>query len=199
MEEVFKEIKGYEGAYQISNLGRVRSFLHWDRDGLDDRFLQPFNNRLGYPMVYLYTDGKPRCKKIHRLVAEAFLDNPENHPHVNHKDKDKGNYILSNLEFCTVSYNLKHSYANGRIPAWTGKKFSDEHKKKLSDMRGLSGNSRAKKAIDLSTLIIYGCGKEAAIARDIPYNTLKNELSKPKNKYKIVWLSVYETMIKEAV
>jgi len=83
--ETFKDIKGYEGSYQVSNLGHVKSFLHWDRDGKENRILKPFNNKDGYPMVYLYTNGKPMCKKVHRLIAEAFIPNPENYPHINLK------------------------------------------------------------------------------------------------------------------
>ena len=133
LTEIFKDVKDYEGAYQISNFGSVRSFLHWDGDGKSERILTPFNNRLGYPMVYLYSDGKPMCKKVHRLVAEAFLENPENHPHINHKDSNRANYHVSNLEFCSVSYNMLHAYrSGGRVGAWTGKKMSAEHRQKMS-------------------------------------------------------------------
>lgn len=96
MDEIWKDIEGYEGLYQVSNLGNVKSV----KNGL----LKPGNSR-GYRRVTIYDNGKPHSFTIHRLVAKAFIPNPENLPCVNHKDENKHNNCYTNLEWCTVSYN----------------------------------------------------------------------------------------------
>lgn len=74
MEEIWKNIKGYEDIYQVSNLGRVKRVE-------TDRVLQPYRNKGGYLLVYLYKNGKRKNHRIHRLVAQAFIPNPENKQH----------------------------------------------------------------------------------------------------------------------
>ena len=98
MIEIFKDIKGYEGKYQISNLGNVYSCNKRD-------LLIPDTNKDGYFRYHLYKDGK--CKKClaHRLVAEAFIPNPDNLECVNHIDENKTNNCVDNLEWCTKLYN----------------------------------------------------------------------------------------------
>ena len=107
MEEIWKDIKGYEGLYQVSNLGRVKS-LKFGKE----RILKPGRKKIGYLIVLLY-DNNGICKwfRIHRLVAEAFIPNPNNLPEVNHKDEDKSNNRVSNLEWCTRQYNNEYSKA----------------------------------------------------------------------------------------
>lgn len=99
MEE-WKDIEGYEGLYQVSNYGRVKS-LWFGRE----KILKGGKNARGYLVVGLWKDGKRVMKKVHRLVAEAFLENPQNLLEVNHKDEDKTNNSVSNLEFCDRKYN----------------------------------------------------------------------------------------------
>ena len=103
-QEQWKAIKGFE-EYQISTDGRVKA-----RSG---KILAPNDNGFGYLHVHLMKDGKPHAKKIHRLVAEAFIDNPEQKPQVNHIDGNKANNSLDNLEWTTCSENMKHACANG--------------------------------------------------------------------------------------
>lgn len=103
MNEIWKDVKGYEGKYQVSNMGRVKSLL-----GGKPAILIPQKQNAGYLYVLLYNNGFPECKLIHRLVCEAFLPNPDNLPQVNHKDEDKTNNVLSNLEYCSASYNCKY-------------------------------------------------------------------------------------------
>lgn len=137
--EVWKDIIGFEGMYQISNFGRVKS-------------LPKYTYSRGYPQLRkekvlkpCYT-GKNRCYatvrlndgkgyKIHRLVAQAFIPNPNNLPMVNHKDENTFNNNVDNLEWCTNKYNVKYS----------AKPLSDEHKRKIGD--GNRGKKRNDKQI----------------------------------------------------
>ena len=102
MEE-WKDIKGYEHKYQISNYGNVKS-LDYHRTG-ESKLLSPVLKKTGYYQVNLYLNGQYCSKRIHKLVAEAFLENPDNLPVVNHIDGDKTNNHVSNLEWCTISHN----------------------------------------------------------------------------------------------
>lgn len=93
-----KDIKGYEGLYAITSCGKVWSYY-------GNRFLKPHSHNCGYLTVELSKNGKRKVCLIHRLVAEAYLLNPDNLPHVNHRDENKFNNCLNNLEFCSVLYN----------------------------------------------------------------------------------------------
>ena len=99
MEEIWKDIQGYEGKYQVSNLGRVKS-LNYHRTGKEG-FIKMYDNNHGYLRVSL--NGK--TFSVHRLVSHAFIDNPNNLPQVNHIDENKYNNCVSNLEWCDSKYN----------------------------------------------------------------------------------------------
>ena len=109
MEE-WLNISGYEGLYQVSNLGRVRSFKSGKWQTLKNRL-----TRWGYYLVTLYKDGKATNKWVHRLVAQAFIPNPDNLPQVNHKDEDKLNNAASNLEWCDSKYNNNYGTKKERL------------------------------------------------------------------------------------
>ena len=102
--EEWKPIPGYEGKYEISNWGRVRSNSQKSKG----RILVPVPQQSGYYRVNLYKDSKVKTPTIHRIVAEVFLSNPNNYPEVNHKDEDKGNNYVENLEWCTHAYNSSY-------------------------------------------------------------------------------------------
>ena len=106
MTEIWKDIPGYEGLYQVSNLGQVRS-LNYNHTGRPE-LLSQGNNGDGYKHVILYKNNSHRKGKIHRLVAEAFLENPKKLPCVNHKDENKSNNCVDNLEWCTHKYNSNY-------------------------------------------------------------------------------------------
>jgi hypothetical protein len=113
--EIWKEIKGYEGLYQVSNYGRIKSLSHINYLG---RLRQEciLGSRLsdrGYHTAVLYNNGKPKSFRVHQLVAKAFIDNPFNKPHVNHLDGIKSNNFIDNLEWVTISENQKHAFKNG--------------------------------------------------------------------------------------
>lgn len=106
-QKIWKPIKGYEGLYEVSNIGKVRSlnYLHTGRV----KELKAMKSTKGYSQVSLWKDGKPQIRLIHRLVAEAFIPNPERLPCVNHRDEVKTNNTVSNLEWCTKKYNNEYS------------------------------------------------------------------------------------------
>ena len=107
-KEIWKDIKNYEGLYQVSNLGRVKSLYY-------NKILQNAVQKDGYFQVSLSKNGIQKMYLVHRLVAEAFLPNPHNYLCVNHKDEDKSNNIYTNLEWCDVKYNANYGTRNKRI------------------------------------------------------------------------------------
>lgn len=111
--EVWKDVAGYEGYYKVSNQGNVYSVERIIRGkkygGL---VLKPIYNKDGYVRVYLYENGIMQTKSIHRLVAEAFIPNPNNYLEINHKDEDKTNNYVENLEWCTREHNINHGTRN---------------------------------------------------------------------------------------
>ena len=130
-EEIWKDIEGFEGLYQVSNLGRVKS-LNYKRTG-KEKIMKGVDDGRGYLILSLYREGKGKTCKIHKLVAQAFLENPNSLPEVNHKDEDKTNNKVENLEWCTRAYNLTY---NGRAEKvgkkLRGRKLTEEHIKKIS-------------------------------------------------------------------
>lgn len=121
--EIYKDIEGYEGLYQISNLGNVKSLerkvIKGNGNGglyiLPERILKPGKGGNGYYLVVLSKDGKHKNKMIHRLVAEAFIPNPDQLQYINHKDENPANNIVENLEWCTPKYNCNYGRRNEKI------------------------------------------------------------------------------------
>jgi len=108
MSEIWKDIRGFEGRYQISNKGRVKN-------AKTGTILKPYLRKNGYLYVRPYKDGKNHDKSVHGLVAEAFITNPHNYSEVNHKDENKTNNDVSNLEWCNHSHNINHGTRNKRV------------------------------------------------------------------------------------
>ena len=107
MEEIWKDIDGFEGLYQVSNFGNVMS-LNYGNRGYAKK-LTPKCNNSGRLWVELLKGGKRKCMLVHRLVALAFIPNPNNFPQINHKDENPKNNFAFNLEWCTQSYNNNYS------------------------------------------------------------------------------------------
>lgn len=122
MQEIWKDVVGYEGYYQISNKGNLRSVTRIIDHGIQGKLRKVngktkklMQNRLGYKMVRLYKNGKGENFKIHRLVATAFIPNPNNLPEVNHIDCNPSNNIVENLEWVSHRDNMIHAGKNGRL------------------------------------------------------------------------------------
>lgn len=124
--EVWKDIEGYEGFYQVSNYGRVKSLdriVQMRRGGktldmhIKERIRRQVKSRDGYYGVQLIKGCKEKTIKVHRLVAVAFLDNPDGLPEVNHIDGNKENNRVENLEWCTHGHNIRHAIRTGLIKA----------------------------------------------------------------------------------
>lgn len=110
-EEVWEDVKGYEGYYQVSNIGRVKSLT---RKYTKERILK-HNIRNGYKAVILCVEGKPKNVSVHRLVATAFIDNSNNYPVINHIDGNRTNNEMCNLEWCTQSHNVTSAIESGAV------------------------------------------------------------------------------------
>lgn len=106
-QEQWKPIEGTDGKYEVSDCGRVRT--NGQRPGL----LTLTKQKSGYLYAMIVIDGKSCNRRVHRLVAQHYLPNPNNMLEVNHKDGDKEHNYLSNLEWCTRSHNVKHAFATG--------------------------------------------------------------------------------------
>lgn len=126
--EVYKEIAGFEGKYLVSNLGRVKSIVPYA--GTHERILKQYlNPNTGYMFVCL-ANGKKivngtqrtayKIRDVHRLVAETFLDNPASLPCVNHKDENKQNNSVDNLEWCTAKYNSNYGHCREKMSKKVG-------------------------------------------------------------------------------
>lgn len=130
--ELWKDIKGYEGLYQVSNMGRVKSLdrtvalKSGSKRIIRGRILKPSLKDNGYLQVILYNNSDKRKNfYVHRLVCEAFYENPEDKPCVNHIDEDKTNNTASNLEWCTYKENSNHGTRTARTSKPVGQYSTD--------------------------------------------------------------------------
>lgn len=124
LNEYWKDVNNYEGLYQVSNLGRIRSldrvvkqknrFNNYQNVLYKGRVLKPQKQKNGYYIIGLHKNNKTERKLLHRLVAETFTENPNNYKYINHKDSNIYNNSVNNLEWCTQSYNIKYAYETGR-------------------------------------------------------------------------------------
>ena len=128
MKEIWKTIEGFEGLYEVSNLGRVRSLDRVRKAGygstanIKGKILAPQNiNNRKYLTVNLYRNEIGKHYLVHRLVANAFIPNPNNLPEVNHKDENPSNNNVSNLEWCDRKYNNLYGTATERRSRTRGK------------------------------------------------------------------------------
>ena len=107
--EQWKDIKGYEGLYQVSNLGNVKALKKRAGKSIrNEKLLKTYIDKYGYVYTILCKNNKTHLATIHRLIAEAFIPNPNNLPQINHKDENKQNNNIDNLEWCTCKYNINY-------------------------------------------------------------------------------------------
>lgn len=153
--EIWKDVVGYEGYYQISNLGRVKTIA---RHNAKERIKKP-QNRCGYKAVRLFKcliENKGVYFSIHRLLAIHFIPNPENKPQVNHINGDKADYRIENLEWCTASENTIHAVKTGLRKTAVGATYkrSNLTDQNIIEIRELKGKMTHKEIAD-----IYGIGQ----------------------------------------
>lgn len=121
MNEIWKEIKGYEGRYEVSNLGNVRAIekVIRCRENVNRTAYGHIKKKtvlkIGYEALNLWKDGKAKLEYVHRLVAEAFIPNDQNLPVVNHLDGNKANNNVNNLEWCTTKKNIQHAFETNLV------------------------------------------------------------------------------------
>jgi hypothetical protein len=180
--EIFKDIIGYEGYYQVSNLGNVKSLKRtaliggFGKRTVRERILKILNGGVGYQRVHLCKDKNINKFFSHRLVAIAFIPNPENKKTVNHIDGNPANNCVSNLEWATQSENNYHAFRTGL------KKTSPEHKERLR-------LAKCRKVINTETGAIYLSIIEASESIGINPITLGAQLrGANKNKTKLKYL-----------
>lgn len=174
--EIWKDVPNYEGLYQVSNYGRLKSleksvkfYSGYAKKKCERKYPERIicKNHIanGYLQLELYKNGKAKKIKMHRLVAETFIPNPNNYPCVNHKDENKLNNCVDNLEWCTYSYN--NSYNNCHI------------------RRGKTQKGKSK------TLITYN-GETKTISEwakiyNISYYAMRYRIKKYKDKYEMIF------------
>jgi hypothetical protein len=146
MKEVWKDIVGYEGSYQISNKGRVKSLkrIIYRSDGVKQSYggllKTQYKSKRGYMISSLCKNGKSQKSKIHRLIAIHFIPNPDNKPKINHIDGNKLNNNLDNLEWCTDMENSQHAWKTGLIDNKGSKNgMSKLTKSEVLNIRNLKG------------------------------------------------------------
>jgi hypothetical protein len=177
LQEIWKDIPNdFEGYYQASSLGRVRS-LHNGRVTI--MRVQP--DKRGYQKIKLQKEGKMLTTGVHRLVALAFHPNPHNLPEVNHKDGVTNNNKPSNLEWCTQQANVDHKmnvlFTDDKRRAFAEKMRDPERCRKIGDACRGSKNGFAKKVVDTATGQVFGCVGDAAQKYGYTYSQLKQWLN----------------------
>lgn len=146
MREEWRDIKGWEGYYQVSNLGNIKSLERkvWCGRGrgyckiVPEKILKAWKNNCGYLWVVLCKEGSRKNYYVHQLVGNAFLSNPQGYKELNHKDENKENNCANNLEWCSKSYNNNYGTRNKRVAGkLRGRKLSEEHIRKIAEKKSI--------------------------------------------------------------
>lgn len=191
LEEEWVDITDYEGCYQISTKGQIKScnrYVGHNYGGLrliKSRILTQSINSSGYKKVRLSKDGIGANFYVHRLIAEHFIDNPQNKPEVNHKDGNKLNNNISNLEWVTEQENTQHAHDNGLAEISGYNKFKVSQKaRKLTDEQVKEIREKYQNGISIKELTQEYNIKHNSIICNIVHNKLYNEI---KLSHKDIW------------
>lgn len=184
--EIWKDVPGYVGFYQVSNVGRVKSVQRLDANNhiVKEKILKQFNRGTGYKFVVLYKDG-PHNLNVHRLVALAFIPNPAGLPQINHKNENKTDNRFENLEWCTPKYNANYGTVKKRI--------SNSRKQSILCKQDAEKRKRPVLQFDLCGKLIarYSSISEAKIAFGVSRNngTINGCLKgQTKTAYNFIWI-----------
>lgn len=168
MKEIWKDIKNYEGFYQISNLGNVRSLDRIKKSKIKNNNYTKSNGKIikktvlntGYEQVHLSKYGISKKKQVHRLVAEAFLKNPNNYKEINHKDENPLNNCVNNIEWCDRKYNINYGTRTQRAMKKLSKKINmyDLNNNFIREFNGINEASRLMN-ISANTICLCCQGK----------------------------------------
>lgn len=134
MQEIWKDIEGYEGLYQVSNLGRTKSLKR--KFVKEEKILTYTKNKKGYLQVSLTKNGKTKTERVNRLVAKTFIPNPKNLPQVNHIDGNKLDNSIENLEWCDCKYNINEAWKIGLNKKRFGRENNRSRKVEQYDLNG---------------------------------------------------------------
>lgn len=173
--EIWKDVEGYEGFYMVSSKANIKRLAITDTTGRGyykkpELIIKQHINKFGYMNIRLSKNGIQSNIKVHRIVAMAFIDNPENKPFINHIDGNKKNNDVNNLEWCTQSENIVHAYKAGLMMSRSG--FNHHYSRFI---------------LNKSTGIFYGSVTEAALAHCIKPDTLRSMIiGRIKNRTDIV-------------
>lgn len=190
---IWKDVEGYENLYQVSNDGLVRT----SHKGLWE-ILSAGKTKHGYYNVLLHKDGKRKNERVHRLVAKAFIPNPNNYPYINHKDENPSNNHVDNLEWCTAEYNINYGTCKERIGDSNSKpilkydlegNFICEYKS-MSEAERIEGINHATISISCSGRVSYQCGYIWIYKGD--ENTIQERVQRVKRVYKPRKVAMYD-------
>lgn len=169
--ELWKDVKGYEGFYQVSNEGKVRCLKYWNHITKDwssvNRYVKPTDNGNGYKIVGLSVHGIRKNHYVHRMVAEAFLVHPYGKDYVNHIDHNRGNNNVENLEWCTQKENVLHS-----VPRM--KAFKNHKENKSGERYIIARGEKFRVIIKQKEYGLFKDLKEAIKRRDYILQTMFN-------------------------
>lgn len=169
MIKEWKEIDGFEGLYMISNFGEVKS-MNYRGHGYE-KIMAERKDKRGYVCACLSKGKKQTYIRVHRLVASAFIPNPNSLTEVNHKDENKSNNNVNNLEWCDRKYNCNYGdRTDNWIKSRSGWKHSDEAKRSFSENRR-RGNHKLAKKVECDG-IQYECIKDLSEAIGVKYGTI---------------------------
>lgn len=146
--ENWKPISGYEGIYEVSDLGHIKR-IKPEASTYVGKILAGGLDEDGYRVLLLYKNGKRRMFKAHRLVAQAFVPNPSNLPQVNHKNTNKIDNRAGNLEWCSCKYNINHAVDSG---VWNAAKGSNHGNSKLKEDQVIEIRAQLARGVSCETL-----------------------------------------------
>lgn len=159
--EIWKDIPNYNGIYQVSNYGGIKRLNY--RNSGNEKIITPKYTKQGYVFVALWKNGKYKNYYVHRLVGQAFLENPFGFPEINHRDENPSNNNINNLEWCSSSYNTRYSrkkHPERYVTTYKGKRTSRQTKYSLFEVNQKDKNGN----------IIKTWNNISEIVRELGYN-----------------------------